>query len=348
MLVDVRRPGRALRGHGGRTRPGSSGTWRAGACSSTTQACCRSTRRSSSGSSRPASCGCCSRRRPSRWASTCRRARCASTRSASSTASAFRPLLARQYWQMAGRAGRQGIDDRGYVFSLLDETDIDYQTIEYLQSGRTENVRSRFNLNYSAILNLYARVGDRVVEAWARSFARFQERPGPQGKPPRPQAQPQASDPDGGRERAAAAARVSSAPRLEPCSASSTIVQRAARSPARGRYARARQRLRDRRDRGLRRRLGVSLRPGAGRHAVRLDRLRGATEADASVRPTRSLKGIAIPFQARMAEVAVLEEERGDPDADARPGLRHRRSGPALGGRGVGGRAARRDDPRGR
>jgi len=87
----------------------------------------------------------------------------------------FGRILAREYWQMAGRAGRQGIDDKGWVFSLLDETRISYGDLEHLQSGRIEPVKSRFNLSYSGILNLYRKVGDEVVDAWERSFARFQQ-----------------------------------------------------------------------------------------------------------------------------------------------------------------------------
>ncbi len=85
-------------------------------------------------------------------------------------------ILAREYWQMAGRAGRQGIDPKGWVFALLDESRIDAGDLERLQSGRVEPVISRFNLNYSGILNLYRRVGEKVPEAWQRSFARYQRR----------------------------------------------------------------------------------------------------------------------------------------------------------------------------
>jgi superfamily II RNA helicase len=75
---------------------------------------------------------------------------------------------------MAGRAGRQGIDEKGWVFALLDETAIRYDDLVYFQSGRSEPVRSRFNLNYSAILNLFRRVGEAVPQAWERSLARFE------------------------------------------------------------------------------------------------------------------------------------------------------------------------------
>jgi superfamily II RNA helicase len=94
----------------------------------------------------------------------------------------FGPLLAREYWQMAGRAGRQGVDERGWVFALLDETAVGLADLERYHAGRTEPVRSRFNLGYSALLNLFRHVGRDVPEAYQRSYARFQAR-GARGDP---------------------------------------------------------------------------------------------------------------------------------------------------------------------
>ncbi len=84
-----------------------------------------------------------------------------------------RILSVRDYWQMAGRAGRQGIDSVGHVFAILNDRQVGWRDLARLQDGDAEPVRSRFNLNYSTILNLYSRVGDRVTDAWRRSFARF-------------------------------------------------------------------------------------------------------------------------------------------------------------------------------
>ena len=86
-------------------------------------------------------------------------------------------LRTRDYLQMAGRAGRQGIDDEGLVGSMLSEEDLARAPIQRILSGRPEPVKSRFRLSYSTLLHLVADLGrGRVHEAWEKSLERFQHR----------------------------------------------------------------------------------------------------------------------------------------------------------------------------
>ena len=88
-------------------------------------------------------------------------------------------LRCREYLQMAGRAGRQGIDDEGLVYSVLDAKALEEAPIERILSGGPEAVMSRFQLSYSSLLHLVPSLGlERVHEAWEKSFNRFQHRSG--------------------------------------------------------------------------------------------------------------------------------------------------------------------------
>jgi superfamily II RNA helicase len=78
---------------------------------------------------------------------------------------------------MAGRAGRQGIDREGLVFSVLDERDLEEAPLTRLLTGVPEPVESRFRLSYSSILHLIERLGrERLFEAWDKSLHAFQRR----------------------------------------------------------------------------------------------------------------------------------------------------------------------------
>jgi len=83
-------------------------------------------------------------------------------------------LSSREFQQMSGRAGRRGMDEKGYVYARVGRFDSDIRAIKQIFYGEPEPVRSRFNLSYSTILSVYQTVGEQIFHLLEKSFVNYQ------------------------------------------------------------------------------------------------------------------------------------------------------------------------------
>lgn len=65
----------------------------------------------------------------------------------------FRMISSKEYFQLAGRAGRRGIDTEGYVVTVLNEGESIDEYVRISKSD-TEPIQSQFVLSYNTILNM--------------------------------------------------------------------------------------------------------------------------------------------------------------------------------------------------
>jgi superfamily II RNA helicase len=87
-----------------------------------------------------------------------------------------RSLKTRDFYQMAGRAGRRGIDKEGFVYCRINLNRMNIDEVKRVIYGRPEEVRSQLNTSYATILNLYEKYKEDLFKIYPLSLHYFQSR----------------------------------------------------------------------------------------------------------------------------------------------------------------------------
>jgi len=88
----------------------------------------------------------------------------------------FRNLNTKEYFQIAGRAGRRGIDKIGYVVSMIYRPTFRYNEVKNLTTKDVEPIKSQFKLSINTVLNLIDQKTDEEIEHILRlSFFSYQK-----------------------------------------------------------------------------------------------------------------------------------------------------------------------------
>jgi len=86
----------------------------------------------------------------------------------------IRCLKTRDFYQMAGRAGRRGMDKEGFVYSRVNLQRVRQEEVKRIIYGKPEEVHSQLNTSYATILSLYAKYRENLFEVYPLSFHSFQ------------------------------------------------------------------------------------------------------------------------------------------------------------------------------
>ncbi|TCL62777.1 RAD3-like DEAD/DEAH box helicase [Hydrogenispora ethanolica] len=89
----------------------------------------------------------------------------------------FRPMTNLEYFQMAGRAGRRGIDRLGTVYILADLRNLRPEEFPSTRQDEIEELKSQFNLSYNSVINLNRNhASDEIQVILNQNFATYQAR----------------------------------------------------------------------------------------------------------------------------------------------------------------------------
>lgn len=86
----------------------------------------------------------------------------------------FKNLTTRDFYQMAGRAGRRGLDSEGHVYMRVNPRYIGYHDVQRMLYGKTEPILSQFNAAYATLLNLFQTMGYDLVKIYPDSLHYYQ------------------------------------------------------------------------------------------------------------------------------------------------------------------------------
>ena len=87
-----------------------------------------------------------------------------------------RNLKTRDFFQMAGRAGRRGIDTEGFVYTRINPHAVAIEDVRRIIFGQPEEVKSQLNTSYATILNLYEKYQEELFKIYPLSLHYYQSR----------------------------------------------------------------------------------------------------------------------------------------------------------------------------
>ena len=88
----------------------------------------------------------------------------------------FRYLNSKEYFQIAGRAGRRGIDKKGFSYAIIERRDFNHEKIKKITTKDTEPIMSQFRLSVNTVLNLIKQHTNKEIDSiLCMNFNTFQK-----------------------------------------------------------------------------------------------------------------------------------------------------------------------------